>query len=511
VNVSGKPQDDGGGKEKTTRRRFLGQAFSGLAVPALLQRGAAAAAGSRGQSISKGEFTMSGKSEGERPNIVLIVSDDHGRETLGSYGNPVIETPHLDELAGDGVRFLNSFCTTASCAASRSAILTGQHNHANGTYGHTHGRHHFSCFDNIRTLPLMLKEGGYRTGRVGKQHYAPDHLFPFDWGRPGGEFGRDDVRMSEACREFIRGESPFFLYWCSFNPHRAGVVESHPLKPNNFGNPSKSFPGDAERTYSEDEVRVPPFLSDIPEVRAELAQYYQSISRLDRGIGRLVEILKEEGKYGNTVIIYISDNGAAFPESKTTLYEPGMCLPCIVRSPLHANRGTTCDGLVTWVDLAPTILDFAGLDPGAEDFHGRSFTSIIDEEEPEGWRDEAYVSHTFHEVTNYYPMRGIRTKRYKFLWNVAWKLDYSFASDLWDSASWQAVVRDGMERFGARSVDAYIHRARFELYDLEKDPDEVVNLAERPEYAGMVRDFAGKLKKFEKETNDPWYHKWEYE
>ena len=446
-----------------------------------------------------------------RPDIVLMVSDDHGRETLGCYGNPVVRTPHLDELAGEGVRLVNSFCTTASCAASRSTILTGLYNHATGTYGHTHGQHHFSCFDHVQTLPARLGAGGYRTGRVGKQHYAPERLFPFDWGKLDSTFGRDDVRMSEACREFVREPGPFFLYWCSHNPHRAGILEGHPRQPNNFGNPPESFAGDEEEPCSEGEVVVPRFLSDTPEVRAELAQYYQSIARLDRGVGRLIQVLKEEGRYENTVIIYISDNGAAFPEAKTTLYEPGMRLPCIVRSPRHRNRGTPCDGLVTWVDIAPTILDFAGLGETPADFHGRSFAEILDQETPANWREEVYAAHTFHEITNYYPMRVVRTKQYKFIWNVAWKLDYSFASDLWASASWQGARRDKLEHFGARAVDAYIHRPRFELYDLAVDPDEVVNLAEDPQYSAMVDRFIAQLKQFQQETDDPWYHKWTYE
>jgi N-sulfoglucosamine sulfohydrolase len=449
--------------------------------------------------------------QSQRPNVLLIVSDDHGREALGCYGNPVIQTSHLDALAQDGVCFTNGFCTTASCAASRSVILTGLYNHTNGTYGHTHGRHHFSCFEDVVSLPALLSEGGYRTGRVGKKHFAPESVYPFDWGHPGNAFGRDDVRMAEACRPFIRETGPFFLYWCSFNPHRARTVQDHPLRPNSFGNPTEPFPGDEERAYAEDEVLVPSFLSDTPEVRAEVAQYYQSISRLDRGIGRLVQILGEEGKYENTVIIYISDNGAAFPEAKTTLYEPGMCLPCIVRSPLHEKRGTVCDGLVTWADLTPTVLDFAGLFSDPDRFAGRSFREIIDQESPQDWRDEVFTAHTFHEITNYYPMRVVRTQKYKFIWNIAWKLDYSFASDLWASASWQGVLRDGLERFGARSVDAYVHRPRFELYDLEEDPDEVVNLADRPEYEELVEEFCAKIRQFQEDTKDPWLHKWVYE
>ena len=447
----------------------------------------------------------------ERPNIVLMVSDDHGREALGCYGNPVVNTPHLDALAGEGVRFTNAFCTTASCAASRSTILTGLHNHSTGTYGHTHGRHHFSCFDTVRTLPAMLEAGAYRTGRIGKKHYAPEHIYPFGWGPEDRTYGRDDVRMSEACREFVRGEDPFFLYWCSHNPHRAGFLDGHPLRPNGFGNPAAPFAGDEEQPYSEDEVVVPPFLSDIPEVRAELAQYYQSISRLDRGVGRLISVLQEEGKLDNTVIIYIADNGAAFPEAKTTLYEPGMNLPCIVRSPLHQKRGTACDGLITWTDLAPTVLDFAGILDNPDDFQGRSFAGIIDQESPEDWRDEVFASHTFHEITNYYPMRVVRTKRHKFIYNIAWKLDYSFASDLWASASWQGALKERLEHFGTRTVDAYIQRPRFELYDLETDPHEVVNRAGDSQYDGIVKAFSDKLKGFQEETDDPWLHKWTYE
>jgi len=403
----------------------------------------------------------------KRSNIVLMVADDHGLDT-GTYGNPVIKVPNLDALSEDGVTFTNGCCTTASCAASRSVILTGLYNHANGTYGHTHGAHHFACFDNVVTLPALLNDAGYRTTRVGKQHYAPERIFPFKEGYPAGKFGRNDVLMSESCRDFIRGDKPFFLYWCSMNPHRGGgKIADHPCKPDRFGNPVQSFPGDKEMIYNEGEVFVPPYLPDTPESRAELAQYCQSVSRLDRGVGRLMQILKEEGKYDNTVVIYISDNGAAFHAAKTTLYEPGMNLPCIVRSPLHQNRGTMCDGLVTWADLTPTIMDFAGAYGDPEAFHGRSFKDIIDQESPQDWRDEIYAAHTFHEITNYYPMRVVRTKKHKFIWNIAHPLTYSSASDLWSASSWQGALRDGLEKYGKRTVDAYLHRPRFELYDLE--------------------------------------------
>ncbi|WPJ95376.1 sulfatase [Coraliomargarita algicola] len=447
-----------------------------------------------------------------RYNVVIMMSDDHGREALGCYGNPVVQTPNLDRLADAGIRFDNAFCTSASCAASRSAVLTGLHNHANGTFGHTHSYHHFSSYESVQSLPAMLSEAGYRTGRVGKRHYAPESVYPFDYGMEEREFDRDDVAASESCREFIAEEGPFFLYWCSFNPHRDGrIVASNPHQPNSFGNPESSFAGDQEYVFSEEEVIVPSFLSDTPEVRAELAQYYQSIARLDRGIGRLIQILKEEGKYDNTLIIYMADNGAAFPGSKTTLYDAGMQLALIVKAPLSKRQGEVSEELISWVDITPTILDLTNATPRDVSFHGQSFLPLLQEAPESLGRDMIYASHTFHEITNYYPMRVLRSHQYKFIWNVAYQLPYPFASDLWDSASWKAVRRDQSEYFGARKVADYKQRAQFELYDLENDPDEVVNLASHPEYAEMVEFYSKKLKEFQTETMDPWVHKWEYE
>ena len=445
----------------------------------------------------------------DRPNVVLLVADDHGLDG-GCYGTASPLTPSLDRIAVDGVRFTNAFCTTASCAASRSVILTGLHNHTNGTFGHVHGRHHFSCFEDVVSLPVMLKDVGYRTGRIGKYHHAPASVFPFDDELPAA--GRNDVQMSENCRPFIEADEPFFLYWCSMNPHRCGTVwEEHPCKPNRFGNPDEDFLGDTEFIYSDDELQVPDYLPDTAEARAEWSQYCQSVSRLDRGIGRLIEILQATGKYDNTLIIYVSDNGAAFPAAKTTLYDSGMNLPCLVKTPGEGPRGVTSDGLVTWTDLTPTILDFAGAPAGDGRFHGDSFRRILAEEHPTDWRDEIYAAHTFHEITNYYPMRVIRSHRYKFIWNIAHGLQYSFASDLWACATWQGALRDGLEMFGTRTVDAYLHRPRFELFDLEADPQEIVNLAEDAEYAPVVASFCEKLRQFQRETDGPWLHKWTYE
>ena len=141
-----------------------------------------AAGGLGGEAIARTAF---GRDE-KRPNVVLFISDDHGTDALGCYGNPVIETPALDALAKDGTRFTHAFCTTASCSPSRSVILTGQHNHANGMYGLAHDYHHFQSFDTVRSLPVMLTEAGYKTATAGKYHLAPKNVYKFDVVIPSG-------------------------------------------------------------------------------------------------------------------------------------------------------------------------------------------------------------------------------------------------------------------------------------------------------------------------------------
>lgn len=444
---------------------------------------------------------MGGRSKAR--NVVLIVVDDQGYQ-VGCYGDPVVKTPNLDALAAEGTIFTNAFCTSASCSASRSVILTGLYNHANGQFGHAHEPHNFHTFRWVRSLPLLLSEAGYRTCLIGKFHVQPEEVYRFEQylnrGIPGGS--RNPVAMAEKAKEFILQDDPrpFFLYFCPSDPHRAAK---------GFAN-DRDYPGVRKIVYDPDEIPVPPWLPDYPETRAELAEYYTAISRLDQGIGRLIEVLKETGHWEETLIIYLSDNGPPWPGAKTTLYEPGVRLPLIVRSPDQRRRGVRCNALVTWADIAPTILEFTGAKPPDYPLHGRSFLSILEEDDPEGW-DEVFLSHTFHEVTMYYPMRAIRTRRYKLILNLAHWLPYPFASDLYACETWQAALRRGDERFGRRPIRAYIHRPRYELYDLENDPDEVVNLADDPKHADILEELKGKLRRWQEETNDPWAVKYRYE
>ena len=441
-----------------------------------------------------------------KPNIILFVADDHGTDALGCYGNKVIKTPNLDKLAAEGVRFNNAYCTSASCAASRSVILTGLYGHATGSYGHVHDYHHFSTYPEIKSLPVLLEKEGYTTARIGKYHVAPQEVYHFEKVLKADP--RNTVEMAEQCESVLNSEQPFFLYFCTDDPHRGQPFKPEPWNtPNNFGNKKAGYAGVETVKYQPEEVLVPDFLPDTKECRAELAEYYQSVSRIDQGFGKLMNLLEASGKSENTIVIYISDNGIAFPGAKTTLYEPGMKLPCIVKDPANDLKGTATNAMVSWVDLAPTILEMAGGNLQANKFHGRSFKNILNQEKTEGW-DQINASHIFHEITMYYPMRVQIDKNYKLIWNIAWRSEYPFASDLWDASTWQGVYRAEAEYFGNRKVKDYLFRPEFELYDLSKDPGEINNLADDDKYQEVLSDMQAKLKAFQKKTKDPWLIMW---
>ncbi len=461
---------------------------------------------------------------GNRPNIVLIVSDDHGREAVGCYGNKVVHTPNIDALAKEGIVFTNAFATVASCSPSRSVLLSGIYSHSNGMYGLQSREHHFSSYDTLQSLPVRLEKAGYRTARIGKYHVGPDSVFRFQNVLQAtivddpNSIGRSPVEMADLCNNFISDSAsqPFFLYYATDDPHRSssflpnGSPDFGGKVPNPFGNRKEGYPQVKKITYKPEDVVVPLYLTDTRGTREELAQYYQSISRLDQGVGRLIQHLKDAGKWENTVIIYLSDNGAPFPGSKTNLYEPSLRLPCVIKLPNSTTKDFVQDAMISWVDITPTLLDFAGVSKDSIHTQGRSFKDISGQQDVKGW-DEVYATHSFHEITMYYPMRVLRERKYKLIYNIANSLTYPSSADLYNSYTWQWLLNHHISYLGKRSIQNYLHRPKFELYDLEKDPDELHNLAANPAYAKELERMKAELKDFQKKTNDPWLRKWDFE
>ncbi len=434
----------------------------------------------------------------ERKNVLLIVADDLGMQ-VGCYGDKAAKTPNIDTLAAAGTRFTHGFASASSCSCSRACLLTGMPTHQSGQYGLAHATHNQHTFRTVKGLPALLAPAGYRTGVVAKLHVQPREVYPFDVEAPGN--GRNPVQVAEQARQFITGSEgkPFFLLIGFTDPHRAGK---------GFANQAKYPPGVPAERFDPAKLPVPDFLPDRPEVRADLADYYQSVTRMDYGVGLLMKVLADTKTADDTLVIFLSDNGMPFPGAKTTLYDPGLHLPLIVKRP-GQKAGVVNHAMVSWTDIAPTVLDWAGVKKPTA-LTGRSILPILEQEKPDGW-DVVYGSHQFHEVTMYYPMRMVRTRTHKYILNLAHELEYPHAADLWGSPTWQGILKRGDKLMGRRSVEAFLHRPKEELYDLTTDPDELTNLAADPKAADLLAGLRVRLRDWQKATDDPWLVKYTHE
>jgi N-sulfoglucosamine sulfohydrolase len=427
------------------------------------------------------------------PNILLVIADDQGLDA-GCYGG-VVKTPNLDRLAAEGTLFTQGYATVSSCSSSRSVLYTGLYSHSNGMYGLAHDVHNQSLLDWVITVPRLMSAAGYATALVGKKHIRPEKALPYDAELVPEKPGiRDVAALATAVGGFIRAQAakPFFITVGFSDPHRADE---------NFGN-TRTWPNVPRVQYQPAEVIVPAHLPDLPAVRADLAEYYESISRIDRGVGLLLAELENTGHAQDTVVIFLSDNGRPFPGAKTCLYDEGIHLPLIIRAP-HGARGVRCEAMVSWVDITPTILDLAhAAPPPRYTLQGRSLVPVLNQPRPSGW-DRIFASHSFHEINQYYPMRAMRTRRHLYITNLAAELSFPIAGDVAASPSWKAIQSTGA-KLGQRSLEAWLRRPAEELYDVVADPGQLVNVAQQADYHDILQGMRASVRQWRADTKDPW-------
>lgn len=436
----------------------------------------------------------------DRPrHILLLISDNQTWSDVGCYGNAQVQTPNIDKLAAEGVRFRQAFATTASCGPSRAVIYTGLLTHANGQYAHPHREHNQQLREDVTTVFQRLKDAGYRTGLLGKDHIKPLEKYPIDF-KPKVP-PRDVVALADEAATFMNEDSaaPFFLTIAYHDPHPTsldgagwGIV--------------KDYSGYEPVEYDPAAVQVPGFLPDTPEVREQIAGYYQEISRLDHGVGLVLDALEASGKADDTLVIFTSDHGTSEPGAMGTHYEPGVRVPFLVRQP-GGPSGLVHEALVAFTDITPTLLDWAGVDAPANEFHGRSFLPTLSTPDATGW-DQVLLSHIAHDIFAYYPMRTLRERRYKLIWNVTWQAEYPLPIDTWTRRLWKGIREEGKTEIGPRSVDQYLRRPQLEIYDLQEDPLETQNLAEDPAHTELRDRMVDQLLKRLEPTGDPWLRKY---
>ena len=346
-----------------------------------------------------------------RPNFILITLDDAGMQ-LSSYGDDTVQTPNLDGIAKEGVRFTNGYITQSSCSSSRSSMFTGLYTHQNGQIGLANRG--FSMSQAFPTIPTILRQAGYRTGVIGKVHVQPSKAFSWTYKSPylKWQWGTRDVRnVAAEARKFFDGGGPFFLKVSYLDPHETRPDQVLGIPPSNQLLTAKDI---TVNTWTGKPVVT-------TQQKQAIATYYNCIKRIDIGIGMLLDALEQSGKAGNTMVIVLGDNGGGSVQlGKADIYESGLRVPFLVRFPqIGPAHGQVRDELISSVDILPTILDAAGVavpQPTKSMMtEGRSFVPIIRGESVPNWRRYLFAEMEYHNEHLFKPSRSVRDERYKLI------------------------------------------------------------------------------------------------
>ncbi len=426
-----------------------------------------------------------------RPNILLAIADDWSYPHAGVYSDTTVRTPTIDRLAREGVRFTNAFVAAPSCTPSRAALLTGQAVHRLEEGGNLHG----FLPKSYAVYPDLLEESGYAVGYTGKG-WGPGRF------EAGGRTRNPAGPVYKSFDEFLQKREPgrpFCFWFGSQDPHR-------PYEPGTG----------AQSGMKPEDVRVPGFLPDTAEVRQDILDYYFEVQRFDRDLARVIEALDRTGELDHTIVIVTSDNGMPFPRAKATLYDGGTRVPLVIRWAGVARAGAQHDEFVGLTDLAPTVLEGAGLKPLAA-MTGRSLLPLLRGASQPG-RDRVFVERERHANVRRgdlsYPARAIRTKDYLYVRN--------FRPDRWPAGDPELYFAVGpfgdIDGGPSKSVLldrrqdpaiapffrlATVKRPAEELYDLTRDPDQIENVAGRPQYRDVQRRLRAELDAWLRDTGDP--------
>jgi len=434
-------------------------------------------------------------------NILLITADDLNWNSVGAYGCETPEaTPNMDRLAAEGVRFEHAHVTIAVCQPSRGALATGRYPHRSGVEGFEHIR------NDVPTITERLRAGGYLCGILGKVgHSTPKIDFEYDMCVDMDDLGhgrRPDIYERHAREFFERARAegrPFYLMANSHDPHRP-FVGNDPAKWYEPGD--KPAAGPPSRTFTSDEVAVPGFLPDLPEVRREMAEYHGSVRRCDDTVGAVLRALGDAGAEPDTLVMFLSDNGMAFPFSKTNCYLHSTRTPWMVRWPGVVEPGRVdSEHFVSGIDFMPTALEAAGL-PLPEGMDGASFVPLLRGERQEG-RDRVFTQ--FHEnwARNRFPMRCVQDRRFGYIFNPWSDGERVFKNESQSGRTFKAMREAAAtDPAIAARVELFLHRVPEELYDFRNDPDALVNLVDDPEYASDLERLRAELEAWMERTGD---------
>ena len=409
---------------------------------------------------------VSPTSAAERPNFMFIIADDCTYRDIGCYGGQA-HTPHIDALAGQGMRFENCFQAAPMCSPTRHNIYTGLYPVKSGAYPN-----HTFVKSGVKSIVHYLKPLGYRVALNGKRHIAPVEAFPFEYG--GKKNNPDMAFADEFIGQCAESDTPFCIFQCSNEPHT----------PWNKGDPSR---------YDPNGLKLPPYFVDTPETRESMTRYLAEITYFDDQVGQSLALLDKHNVADNTLVIVVSEQGSSFPFGKWTCYDTGLQSAFIARWPGKIPAGAVNPAMIEYVDVTPTFIEAAGgSPPGVLD--GTSLLPVLTGGK-QHHKDYVFGEMTTRGIINgsdHYGIRSIRSGQFKYIWNFTPEVTFQNActkSNIFQS--WQVKAATGAH--AADLVRRYQHRPGEELYRLEDDPFEMKNLADDPELTQVKEDLRKRL------------------
>lgn len=435
----------------------------------------------------------------QKPNFVITIADDHGVYHSSPYGATEIETPNLQRLADEGMRFDNAYVASPACAPSRAALFTGMMPYNNGIVGN----HEIGLKPGVVSLIPNLLEQGYevvfhgKVGHSGRKHhgaYVPDAVKILGGGGLQQTMTLDEVETFFRNRPKDAQPLAIFLGW----------TDTH-----------TAWPAKEDARISPNEVVIPPRIYDTPEARVEMTRYIEGAENIDKRLGQTRELINQYLDPNNTLLAYTSDHGMPWPFSKWSLYETGIRTSLIVSWPGKIKPRSSTNAMVSWIDLIPTLIDLSGGEAPI-DIDGQSFSDVLFGKTNQH-RDAIYATHKGDNEKNVYPIRSVRVGNWKYIRNLHPEFAYTTHTDVW---AMENPKIEGHWKHAGHHWNSYIQAARIdpaaaaflrdyhsspheELYRIDQDPFEEKDLATLPEYAeklASLRDMV--LKRMEEVADD---------
>ena len=415
-------------------------------------------------------------------NVLFIMADDCTFSDLEIYGGQA-QTPHLSGLVKEGMLFRRCFQSAPMCSPTRHSLYTGLYPVRSGAHpNHTFVR------EGVRSVAHYFKEAGYRVALSGKSHVNPRKAFPFEYsnarGKEGGAGNPDMDAVDRLLKECQDHATPFALFACSNEPHT----------PHDKGDVS---------AYPAEDIELPPHYVDTPEVRTAFARYLAEITFFDDQVGQCLDLIRRHGLEQSTLVMVVSEQGNSFPFAKWTCYDKGLQSGMVVRWPGKVKAEVQTEAMVEYVDVLPTFLDAAGL-PIPDDLDGRSFLPVLlgNASSHKTVCFGLQTSRGIHDGPEHYGIRSARSDRFRYIRNLTPQTP--FRNTMMKSTWWKSWVRAaGLGQAHAQGmVDRFQNRPAEELYDCEKDPWNLHNLAEDPAHQTTRATLAEALHQWMKDQGD---------